>query len=247
MVRTAVCSLAAAVLVSVFAAACGGDSDTKTVTRTVVDAGPTRPPIASVTGDGTIDQIIDAVVRADDIALAGLSGYQRVPCKIGTPEELAGAPPCRDAETDGTAVEVLASTACTNGWIRPEQVPDAYRYNLAPDKPQLILVFKPLPGPTTYGNGFGATTTIVARTRTSTDGQPGGVALHINNGRIAWVEASCLNISELTAPDRIESVIYDPANPAGSTTPAVAPDASSDAGVTADASAPADGEATPEP
>ena len=221
MVRNAACSLAAALLVSVFAAACGG-GDTKTVTRTV--AGPTHPPAAVVTGDGTIDQILDAALRSDDIALAGLTGYERVACKQGSAEQAGAAPPCRDNENDGASVEVLAtSSMCANGWVRPEQVPDAYRFNLGPDKPELVEVIKPRLGPTTFGGGFGSTVAVVLRSRTGTDGQPGGVALHLNNGRIAWIEASCLTLAELTAPDRVDAVIFDPKNPAASSSPTASP------------------------
>jgi hypothetical protein len=217
MVRNAARILAAAVFFSVIATACGGGG-TKTVVRTVnAGASPSRPVV--ITGDGSLDFVIDAALRVDDIALAGLTGYQHVPCKKTAPEQLGGAPLCRENESDGTPVEILASSGCSNGWVRPEEVPDAYRFTLAPDKPELVAVIKPRDGPATYGGGFGAQAVAVFRSRTSSDGQPGGVALHITNGRITWIEASCRNLAELTAPDRVESVIFDPKNPPASSSP----------------------------
>jgi hypothetical protein len=216
MVRNAACILAAAVLVSVLAAACGGGGATKTVVRTVA-AGPSTQPV--ITGDGSIDLVVDAALKADDIALAGLTGYEHVPCKKGPPEALGAAPACRENESDGASVEVLASSGCSNGWVRPEQAPDAYRISLAPDKPELVSVIKPRLGPFVYGGGFGAQSVAVFRSKIGGDGQPGGVALHITDGRISWIEASCHNLAELTAPARVESVIFDPKNAAASSSP----------------------------
>jgi hypothetical protein len=216
MVRNAACTVAAAVLVSVLAAACGGGRGTTTVVRTVA-AGPGARAV--ITGDGSIDLVVDAALRVDDIALAGLTGYEHVPCKKGAAEELGDAPACRENESNGTPVEILASSACANGWVRPEQAPDAYRFSLAPDKPELVSVIKPRLGPFVYGGGFGAQSVAVFRTKTGGDGQPGGVALHITDGRISWIEASCRNVAELTAPERVESVIFDPKNPAASSSP----------------------------
>jgi hypothetical protein len=219
MVRNAACTFAAAALISVLAAACGGGGATKTVVRTV-STGPSgqgRPFV--ITGDSTLDLVIDAALRTDDIALAGMTGYEHVACKIGAAEGSGGAPACREDESDGTLVEILASSACSNGWVRPEQAPDAYRFLLAPDKPELTSVIKPRVGPSTYGGGFGAQAVLVFRTKIGADGQPGGVALHITDGRISWLEASCHNLAELTAPDRVETVIFDPTSPAITSSP----------------------------
>jgi hypothetical protein len=216
MVRNTACIVAAAVLVSVIAAACGGSGGTKTVVTTVAPV-PDQPAV--ITGDGSIDLVIGAALKVDDIALAGLTGYEHVPCKTGSAAELGDAPACRENENNGTPVEILASSACSNGWVRPEQAPDAYRFSLAPDKPELVAVIKPRVGPATYRGGFGAQAAAVFRTRTGADGQAGGVALHITDGRISWIEASCRNVAELTAPDRVESVIFDPKNPAASPSP----------------------------
>ena len=215
MIRTAACSLGAAVLLCFAAAACG-DSGTNDVVRTAI---PEKGPPAAFTGDGPLDFIIDAMLRADVIEIAGLTGYSRVACKKGTAEEADGAPLCRENERAGESVEVLPSSACGNGWVRPEDVPDAYAYNLGPEKPELFEVFKPRFGPTTYGGGFGAQQTVVIRSRATSDGRPAGVALHVFNGSVVWIEAGCSGLSELTAPGKVQAVIFDPKNPAASRSP----------------------------
>ncbi len=223
MVRTTACVLAAAVLVSVLAAACGGDGgsggngDAKTVS---VPTAAKPPP--GVTGDGAIDQIITAALVKDDIALAALAGYERVACKTGSAQGAGAAPVCRGDEADGASVEVLASSACTNSWIRPEAVPDVFAYNLAPGKPELVTVIKPRLRPEDYGGGFSATAVVVVRSRFGAGGQPEGVALHLRNGRVVWIEASCRDLAELIAPDRVEAVIFDPTAAAPASSPASA-------------------------
>lgn len=214
MIRSAACSFFAATLI--FAAAACGGSSTKSAVST---AAPEEGTPAAVTGDGPLDVIIDAMLRADVIEIAALTGYSRVPCKKGTADQAGGAPLCRESERDGQSVEVLPSSACGKGWVRPEQVPDAYEYNLGPDKPELFEVFKPRSGPTTYGGGFGAQQTVVIRSRTTSDGKPAGVAFHVFNGRVVWIEAGCSGLSELTAPGKVEAVIFDPKDPAASPSP----------------------------
>ena len=213
MTRKTVCSLAAAVVLSVLAAACGGggSSGTKTTVKTVPpNTSKERTPVV-LTGTAVLDQVIGAALAADDIELAGLAGYERIACKKDSTEK-AGAPPaCRDNESDGAQVEVLPSSACDTGWVRPEQLPDAFRFNLSSEKPVLVSVYKPRVNSAEFGGGFGSDAVAVFRTNKHVEGQDAGVALHIKGGRVVWIEADCRNLSELTAPARVESIVFDPA------------------------------------
>jgi hypothetical protein len=213
MTRNAARFLAAAVVLSALAAACGGGGGgTKTTAQTVSPSNTSKQHTPVVlTGTPDLDQVIGAALAANDIELAGLAGYEKVACKKDSTEK-AGAPPaCRESESDGTQVEVLASSACDLGWVRPEQVPDAFRSNLSPEKPELVSVYKPHVNPADFGGGFGADAVAVFRTNKHVDGQAGGVALHIKVGRVVWIEADCRNLTELTAPQRVDSIIFDPA------------------------------------
>src|ERR1700674_607241 len=98
MVRNAPCIVAMA-LVSVLAVACGGGGATNTAVRTV-SPGPRAQGVPVVTGDGSIDLVIDAALRTDDIALAGLTGYQHVACTNAAADGTGGAPACRAGESN---------------------------------------------------------------------------------------------------------------------------------------------------
>ena len=184
--------------------ACGGDG-TETTTTTTTPPEP-RPTLAQSSGLPEVDQLLVAAIAKDDIELAALTGYQRVPC--GTDDV---APACREGEENGTEVDALAASACDDGWVRPEEVPDAFRLALEPDTPELLAVYRPVYADGTFGDGFGATTVAVFDTGTREDGTPKGVALHINEGRVVWIEADCPELSELLLPERIESFIIEPA------------------------------------
>ena len=211
MTRKNVRSLAAAVVLSVLAAACSGDgSGTKTL-QTVPPANTSKQHTPVVLTGTVLDQTIGAALAADEIELAGLAGYSRVACKKDSTEK-AGAPPaCRDNESDGTEVEVLGSSGCDTGWVRPEQLPDAFRFNLSSAKPVLVSVYKPRFSPTEFGGGFGADAVAVFRTIKHAEGPDAGVALHIKGSRVVWIEADCHNLTELNAPARVDSVLFDPA------------------------------------
>ena len=102
--------------VALFAACGGGGSGTTTTIRTVV---PRTVVAVATTGVPDLDQIIIAAADADTIELAGLTGYQRIPCKKDIPQPAPGDPPlCRDNESDGASVEVLPSAKCEGGWVR---------------------------------------------------------------------------------------------------------------------------------
>jgi hypothetical protein len=205
---------------AVLVAACGG-SGVKTVVRTAPAAvAPSRTPV-TLTGT-EVDQVLGAAIAVDDIELAGLAGYQRVSCKKGSAEGSGEPPICRDNESDDTSVEVLPSSACSDGWVRPEQAPDAFRFALQA-KPELLAVAKPHIAPTVFGGGFGAEEVAIFRTGTHAEGQPSGVALHIKSGRVVWIEADCHNLFELVAPEKVDSFVFDPkgiATPSSPVSPA---------------------------
>jgi hypothetical protein len=170
-----------------------------------------EPTLAVSTGDLSLDKVIVESLSRDDIALAGLTGYQLRPCvPVGTPAE---EPECREGEEPDTEVEVLAGSSCTNAWIRPEVVPDAFRLSLAPDEPKLLAVYRPTYAEGTFGGGFGAAAVAVFDTGARVDGTPKGVSMHILDGRIVWLQNDCANVSELLEPDRIASFIIEPAAP----------------------------------
>ena len=218
MSRTPAIALAAAAAIATLAAACGGGGS-KTTTRTVVAPGaaPTR---VVVTHDGAVDQVITAGLAADEIELAGLVGYQRIPCKRDSRQGPGDPPVCRDNEADGAGVEVFASSACDPSWTRPEQVPDVFRVGLPKGAPQLLAVFRPKTAPSPFGVNLEADHVVVLRVGTHGDGQSSGVALHIVNGRIVWFESDCRNVVELLAPEKVDAFIVDPN---GTVTPPTAP------------------------
>lgn len=211
MSRTPASFLALAAILVALAAACGGGS-TKTTTRTVAVPASTR---AAVTGDGAVDQVIAAALASNEIELAGLVGYQKIACKKDSRQGPGDPPLCRDNESDGTAVEVFASTGCDGTWVRPEQVPDVFRAGI-PKGAKLLAVFRPKDVASRLGSSFGADHVAVFRVGAHGDGQASGAALHLKNGRIVWFEADCRNVLELIAPDRVEAFILDPS---GTVTP----------------------------
>ena len=199
-------SLAAAAIVAALATACGGGSS-KTITRTVAAPAATR---VVVTGDGAVDQVIAAALAVDDIELAGLVGYQKIACKKDSPQGPGDPPLCRENEADGAAVEVFATTGCERAWIRPEQVPDVFRYNVPKGAPKLLAVFRPKNVPSSFGTNFDADHVAVFRIGTHGDGQASGAALHLKNGRVVWFESDCRNVLELIAPEKVDAFILDP-------------------------------------
>ncbi|MBI2723450.1 MAG: hypothetical protein HYX50_00165 [Chloroflexi bacterium] len=194
--------------------ACGGGG-TNTTSSTV--AAPTAATPRAITGIPELDQVVSAALDADAIRLASLTGYQQVAC-VKTPPQGPGAPPtCRDTEEDGKSVEVLASTACEGGWVRPENMPDAYRLALE-GTPKLVAIFVPRPDPNAFGGNLGVEYVAVLST-----GQRGGVntgaALNIKQGRVVWLQTQCQNVLSLIAPERVQSYVLPPT---GVETPAAA-------------------------
>lgn len=214
IIRAGVLALSAAVLV--LAAACGGGSGTTTTVRTL-EPGPKVTPNA-VTGSGELDQLIVAAIGGNDIELAALTGYERLPCKKApAPGELA--PLCRDSEDEGTTVEALPVSSCERTLVRPEQVPDAYRKAFPGQDTNVLSVYRPKLDPAAFGAGFGAGQVIVLGTGQHPNTTPMGVALHVKEGRIVWLESDCDNVYQLVLPERVESYIL---NLAGSPAPSPA-------------------------
>ena len=182
-----------------------GDDGTDTTTSTSEPPEP-RPTLAVSSGMPEVDQVLVAAIGKDDIELAALTGYQTRPCAA----EAGIDPTCRPGEDVGTEIEVLAASSCDDGWVRPEEVPDAFRLALEPDTPELLAVYRPAYAEGTFGGGFSASTVAVFDTGERDDGTPKGVALHINNGRVVWLETDCPELSELLAPDRIAEFIIEP-------------------------------------
>lgn len=218
MMRIPARTLLTVAVAAVFLAGCGGGGTKKTDDPTAPAAEPTR---AVYTGDGAIDQVIAAALASDDIALAGLVGYQSVACTKDSPEAPGDPPRCRETEAEGALVEVLpATTGCNPTWVRPEQVPDIFRLDFPKGKTSLGAVARVRPDPAAFGGGFGATEMAIFATGQHADTQPMGVALHLKNGRVVWIEADCTSSLALLAPERIVSYILDPSGTRTSSTPA---------------------------
>jgi hypothetical protein len=233
--------LALSALALVLAAACAGSSGTTTNVRTVEPGSRVTPN--AVTGTGELDTLIVAAVGGDDIALAGLAGYQKLPCKKApAPGELA--PTCRATEDEGTEVEALPVSGCDRALVRPEQVPDAFRTAFPGKDTNVLSVYRPKADPAVYGGGFGAGEVIVFTTGTHPNTSPMGAALHVKDGRIVWLESDCDNVSALVAPNRVDSFILDLSGTPGSGLP-TQPPADAPAGTPADAPAGTPGDVAP--
>jgi len=201
------------------ATACGG-GPSSTTTRTVAPL----PTVAVNTGAPELDTVARDAIARDDIQLAALAGYATVPCVAG--DQAGGsvvAPTCRENEADGMPVEVLPQTLdCQPGYVRPEQVPDAFRAALG-DTPKLVAVYTPKPDAQAFGSGFGAGSVVVLQSGTHDDGQVSGVALHIKDGRVVWIERDCTNVFELMTPARVDSYIVSPGGTPAATAPTQPP------------------------
>ena len=209
--------------VALFAACGGGGSGTTTTIRTVV---PRTVVAVATTGVPALDQIIIAAADADTIELAGLTGYQRIPCKKDIPQPAPGDPPlCRDNESDGASVEVLPSAKCEGGWVRPEQVPDAFRAALGDSPPKLVAVYRPKLDANAPGGSSGAQQVVVFDTGAQQGGDESGAAFHIRDGRVVLIATACTKLSDLIAPNNVASFIIEPTGASGSAaaTPTAAP------------------------
>ena len=223
MIHKAAFPALAVLAVALFAACGGGGSGTKTTIRTVIPR--TVVPVAT-TGVPDLDQIILAAAGADTIELAGLTGYQRIPCKKDIPQPASGDPPlCRNNESDGTPVEALPSWKCEGAWVRPEQVPDAFRAALGDAPPKLVAIYRPKLNWTSFGGGFGAQEVVVFDTGAQQGGGESGAAFYVRDGRVALIATACTKLSDLIAPNNVASFIIEPTGVSGSAaaTPTAAP------------------------
>jgi hypothetical protein len=236
--KTTLLALASMFVAALFAA-CGGGGTTTTV-RTIAPS----ESINVNTGAPELDAVARAALTKDDIQLAGLAGYSQVGCIV--PEKQVGAPvapPCRDNESDNTVVEVLPVTdECQAGYVRPEHVPDAFRSALG-DDPKLLTVYKPKPAPNSFGAGFGAGAIIVFQTGQHDAEHSAGVAFHVKDGRVVWIESDCGNVFQLLTPERVATFMVNPGEAAVTAASTAAADLSTAVPVTPTPEVPAD---TPE-
>jgi len=194
-----------AAVLALAAAACAGGGGTTTTVRTVPAAA------SAVTGVAEVDRLVAAAESGDAIELAALTGYTRVACDPQA-GDTGDAPKCRDSEGGGAEVEVLASSGCDRAWVRPEQVPDTYRSALA-DGVRLYAVYEPNAAAEASTRGSGAQYVIVLVGSNREDGPAAGVALHVKDGRVTWLERSCAQVGELVGADRVRSFVVAPAGP----------------------------------
>ena len=212
VVRVLAGLIAAASIVA--AAACGGGGKTGEPGVAVGTPGAGGP-----TGLAEVDYLIKVAQSGNITELASLAGYEKVKCVTGTE---GASPKCRGNESDGTAVEVLASSNCRRGWIRPEQVTDTLQSLLPSGSVHLFAVYQPEDDSDSYDGGFGSTYVVVLSTGKRTDGSPGGAALHVRDGRVAWLEQACSRIADLIEGKRVKSFVIPPVS-SGATEPADAP------------------------
>lgn len=179
-------------------ASCGGDDDT-TVGTPRATAMNTRPAYTGpMTGVTQLDQVIGTAVTGTDIDLAAITGYSRVACEAA-PADASVAPACRPSEDAGTQVEVLPAFNCARTWVRPEQVPDAYREALAGDRHILTSAYRPVP----LTLGIEADYVAVILTGDAT-----AAALFVKDGRIVAVERACQNNVAALTDGRVAESLY---------------------------------------
>lgn len=205
----------ATVLLATTAACSDGGGTTEVVVTRGAGNGDGGPPrdIPVVTGIPDADHLIDAALRKDDIELAGLTQYQNVPC---VPGGGPAGPACRAGESEGDVVEALPASSCDDGWVRPENVPDAYRLALEPGDPKLLAVYRPAYPADEFGAnapagpGHNGQVVAVFDTGLRDDGAPKGVALHMDPGKIVWLETDCAGLTTLLDPARAASYLIEP-------------------------------------
>lgn len=179
------------------AVACGGDGGSSNNGGQPGGGQTSQGP----TGLPEVDHLIQAARDANFIELAALAGYQKVGCEGGG---TASAPPCRSGESSGTKVEALAFSNCDHSWIRTEQVTDQYRMLLPSGQVSLYAAYRPNDTSDTFEGGFGSTAVIVLSSGQS------GVALHVKDGRVTWIEKECKGLDDLVAGSRVKSIIVAP-------------------------------------
>lgn len=180
-------------------AACGGGSKTTTET-----AEPARNiPQVAHTGIPALDQSLDAALAPDRIEMARLTLYEHAPCAKGGD---ASHPACRDNESGGASVEIFPTLGCSAGWVRPEDLPDAYGAALEGKSPALVAVYQP----SAAIRKFDADYVAVVATGKHDNGANAAVALHFRQGRIIAIEDDCGDRLRLLSDSRVASWLIRP-------------------------------------
>src|SRR5215216_5366547 len=88
---------------------------------------PTQPyyPLTTATGVQVIDQVLNAVARGDSQNLLSLVEFFEAKCTQQS--GLGGPPKCREAEAEGTPVEVLAFIGSEGGHLRKDELENGLR------------------------------------------------------------------------------------------------------------------------
>ena len=189
------------------------DDDGGTIETRTVEPGDDAPLVQ--TGNPSLDATLTFALRRERIELAGLTGYQQIPCANDAADP-AQTPVCRPTEQEGTPVEVLAVTNCSSSLVRPEQVPDVYEIALAGSgaETSVVAVYRPTPEFARFGAQY------VGVVRTNGDEEPPrGAALFINEGRVVSIENDCDDLARLYAPERVAEWLIQPEGGAPETTP----------------------------
>lgn len=204
--------LPAALSIAMLGVACGGDGGTETTERTV-DPAPAFTP--AVTDIPALDLTLNAALAGDEIELAALTGYQRVPC-VAPDDGGAASLTCRESEASGERVEVLPVIGCQAAWYRPEQAPDAYRATLSGAQRRLVAVYVPKEGaPFPNADQIGVIDVIEPD-----EGVSSAVALAVDGGRVIAMETECEDVTRLYAEERVGRFIVPPGGePAGLASP----------------------------
>jgi hypothetical protein len=202
--------LALAGAMAATAGACGG-SGNDGPSNTPAPAAATSAP--GPTGVYEVDHVIESAISGNVIELAALAGYQHVGCQ-GAGNAVAAQ--CYGGEAPGTKVEALAFSTCDHSWVRPEHVAEQYKQLLPSGQVSLYAVYRANDTSNTFEGGFGAGYVVVLAAGKRSDGQAAGVALHMKDGRVTWIEHECKGIFELIAGSRVKSMIIAP----GGTKPA---------------------------
>ena len=165
----------------------------------------------SYTGDGAIDQVIDAALAADDIALAGLPDTRMSPARRTRPRRpathRAAARRRPRARSWRCCPSLRAATAAGCG---PSRCPTPSGCDLPEGPESLGAVARAVRDPADirrrvrrHGDGDRSRTGLHA------DGQPMGVALHLKNGRVVWIEATA-EPARADGPERSSRSSFDP-------------------------------------
>jgi hypothetical protein len=185
------------VLVAV-GAACDG-SDTETTVRT--PSGDNDAPRIN-TGISDLDYTVNAALRVDTLELAGLTGYQHIPC-VAESQGAASPPVCRENEELGMEVEGFPVLQCELVWLRPEMMADTYGQALG-ESPRLVTIYRPADRDLVLDSEY------VAVFDTDPGDANAGIALSIDAGRSIQIEYDCNNFAGLYSDDKVDEFVVAP-------------------------------------